>query len=179
MPGWDLREEIRKTKLGSTIPPLETVLSLPRSLASDHSYALSFQNHGYQHAMVTISGPEKGKSCVLLGTVLLPWNLHSVRKMLCLYSPALGTPRWALHVCLSWMLGLNKDPHGECSHIQSSAQQLHILFIPLVHDPRSWNPLTIVINRCYVAAVRLYLVRHSCWICSRGETQCMGVTGGL
>ena len=142
MPGWDLREEIRKTKLGSTIPPLETVLSLPRSLASEHFYAPSSQNRGYQWATVTISGPEKGKSCVLLGTVLLPWNLHSVRKTLCLYSPALRTPCWASDVCLSWMLGLNKDPHGEWSHFLSSAQQLHILFIPPVHGPQSWNPLT-------------------------------------
>lgn len=73
-------------------------------------------------------------------------NLHFVRKMLFLYSPALGTPCWALDVCLSWVSGLNKDPHGECRHILFSAQQLYILFIPLVHCSRSLNSLTIVIT---------------------------------
>lgn len=135
MTGWDLREEIRKTKLGSTIPALETVLSFPRSLASDHSYALSSQNRGYQCAMVTISGPGKGQKLCSAWHRVIAVKLAFCKENALLVSPALGTPCWALDVCLSWMLGLNKDPHGEYSHIQSSAQQLHILFIPLYMAP--------------------------------------------
>lgn len=142
MPGWDLREEIRKTKLGSTIPPLETVLSLPRSLASEHSCALSSQNRGYQCATVTISGPGKGQKLCSAWYRVIAMKRAFCKENALLYSPALRTPCWASDVCLSWMLGLNKDPYGEWSHIQSSAQQLHILFIPPVHGPQSWNPLT-------------------------------------
>lgn len=59
------KEGNKKKKNGFNYLTLK-IVSLPRGMTLELAGALNQQNHAYQQAMVTDSGLQKGKSCVVI-----------------------------------------------------------------------------------------------------------------